>query len=81
MSDRLTQTLTDEEKKELGVSKGASSNIEERKTFLSALDTSFKKKSTEPQHKGDLRYIKRIQDKKDAEQKKKDRKKQKKKKR
>ncbi|MHA1110674.1 MAG: hypothetical protein ACTSRE_06195 [Promethearchaeota archaeon] len=80
MSDRLTETLTDAEKKDLGVSKGVTSDVEERKTFLSALDTSYKKKTTEPQHRGDLRHIKRIQDKKDAEDKKKNRKKQKKKK-
>ena len=80
MSDRLTETLTDAEKKDLGVSKGVSSNVEERKTFLSALDTSYKKKTTEPQQRGDLRYIKRIQDKKDAEDKKKNTKKRKKKK-
>ncbi|TFG19695.1 MAG: hypothetical protein EU530_05430 [Promethearchaeota archaeon] len=78
MSDRLTQTLTDAEKKDLGVSKGVNSDVEERKSFLSALDTSYKKKTTEPQQKGDLRYIKQIQDKKDAEHKKKDSKKQKK---
>lgn len=79
MSDRLTQTLA-EDKKNLGVSKGVSSEVEERKTFLSALDSSYKKKSTEPQRKGVLRDIKRIQDKQEAEESKKEEKKQKKKK-
>jgi hypothetical protein len=80
MSVRLTQTLTDEEKKDLGISRGVNSDVEERKTFLSALDTSYKKKTSEPQHKGDLRYIKRIQDKKEAEERNKASKKRKKKK-
>ena len=79
MSDRLTQTLS-EDKKDLGVSKGVSSEVTERKTFLSSLDSSYKKKSTEPQKKGDLREIKRIQDKVESEKKKKEKKKHKKKK-
>ena len=66
MTDRLTQTLT-ENKNDLGVSKGITSDIEERQTFLTALDKSYKKKTAEPQRKGDLRDLKRIQDKKEAE--------------
>ncbi len=80
MADRLTETLTDEEKKELGISKGVSSDVEERKSFLTALDSSYKKKTTEPERQGDLRYIKRIQDKAEAKKRKKNVKKRKNKK-
>ncbi|MBN2155989.1 MAG: hypothetical protein JW776_08100 [Candidatus Lokiarchaeota archaeon] len=66
MSDRLSKTLS-EDKDDLGISKGASSAVEERKTFLAALDSSYKKKTSEPQSKEDLRDIKHIQDKKDSE--------------
>jgi hypothetical protein len=77
MSDRLSQTLS-EDRKTLGIAQGASSDIEERKTFLTALDSSYKKKSSEPQRKGDLRDIKNIQDKQEAEERKKEEKKKKK---
>jgi len=70
MSERLSQTLS-EEKKELGISRGATSDVEERTAFLTSLDSSYKKKTAEPQKTGDLREIKRIQDKKDAKSKKK----------
>ncbi len=81
MSERLTETLSaDKKRKDLGIAKGVSSDVEERTTFLNALDSSYKKKSTEPQRTGDLRDIKRIQDKLDAEERKKQDKKNKKKK-
>jgi hypothetical protein len=77
MSDRLTQTLTTD-RRDLGVSKGISSDVEERQSFLSALDTSYKKKSTEPARKGDLREITKMLDKKDKKKEKKTKKRDKK---
>ena len=80
MTERMLETLTDAEKKDLGVSKGVSSDVEERKTFLSALDTSYKKKTTDVQRKGDLREITRLLDTSDNKKSKKGKKKDNKKK-